>query len=136
MGNVLVPLNGIRNQKQFCVRQGSAGVEFHANHLSTTPDWGEAVLFVRYIPTSPMWVAPQMGLKSATKTPEDKDAGSEDGHEDEEVTVNSNHTVTLSKYKKANMDDGFHYFRDEDKLLWVKFFENQEKILKTYLKSA
>jgi len=135
VGNVLIPLNGIRDQKQFRIRQvGDHGfTEFHAKHLSTTQDWGEAVSFLRYIPTSPMWVAPQMALKSATGIDMEK-AGDE--HGDANNTVSNNNLETLAKYRKAIIDDGFNYFRDEDKLWWVKFFENQEEILNTYLQPA
>src|SRR5450759_4861118 len=58
----LMTLNGIQDQKQFRIRQvigedGFPKTEFHAKHLSSTKDWGEPVQFLRYIPTSPMWVA-------------------------------------------------------------------------------
>ena len=89
------------------MRQVGESTEFHAKLLSTTEDWGEAVSFVRYIPTSTMWVAPQMALKSASKTVEDAHSGEDD---DAEGTTNTNHSATLAKYKKAIMDNGFHYF--------------------------
>lgn len=135
LGNVLVTLNGIREQKQFRIRQvigddGFKQTEFHAKHLSTTADWGESVNFLRYIPSSAMWVAPQMALKS-TGGKEYKGAESE-----EEEDVIQNHSRVLAKYRKAIIDQGFNYFRDEDKLWWIKFFEKQEEILQTHLESA
>jgi hypothetical protein len=142
-GNVLVPLNGIRDHKQFRIKQvvgvdGFAKTEFHAKHLSTTQDWGEAVEFVRYIPTSSMWVAPQMALKSASgnvgreekETTEDKETRSDD---EEEGTRD---TIVLGNYRKAIIDQGFNYFGDKDKLWWIKFFEKQEEILRTHLDST
>ena len=141
LGKVLVTLNGIRDQKQFRIRQvigedGFAKTEFHAKHLSTTKEWGEPVEFLRYIPTSPMWVASQTALKSVSGSggqTKDQFAGSDD----EDVTcTETNNSKVLAKYRKAIIDQGFNYFRDEDKLWWIKFFENQEDILKNHLEPA
>ncbi len=136
-GNVLLTLNGIRDQKQFRIKQipGADGFPqtiLHAKHLSSTADWGEAVPFVRYIPTSSMWVAPQMPLKVAGGSGP-KEVRSDD--EAEDITEEFNSRV-LAKYRKAIIDQGFNYFSDEDKLWWVKFFEKQQEILTTYLEPA
>jgi len=50
-GKVLLTLNGIRDQKQFRIRQvigddGFPKTEFHAKHLSSTEDWGDSVEFL------------------------------------------------------------------------------------------
>ena len=86
-GNVLETLNGIRDQKQFRIREvigpdGFPIVEFHAKHLSTTHDWGESVPFLRYVPTSSMWVAPQMALKCVGRK-----YGKEEENDPEMMTV-------------------------------------------------
>src|SRR5450759_2709159 len=146
LGTVLVALNGIRNQKQFRIRQvvgkdGFPKTEFQAKHLSSSKDWGESVNFLRYIPTSPMWVAPQMALKSTGgnnngKQGKDIEPGSDD---DEPATCNipeSTDLKVLKKYCKAIIDKGFTYFRDQDKLWWIKFFEKQEEILRNHLEPA
>src|SRR5450759_3233498 len=142
VGNVLIPLNGIREQKQFRIKQvvgddGFNRTEFRAKHLSTTKDWGESVPFLRYIPTSPMWVAPQMALKSTSgnggQHDEEKEGGSQDEEEDPDVQKQDNNSKILAKYRKAIIDQGFNYFRDEDKLWWMRFFEKQEEILRHHL---
>lgn len=142
-GNVLITLNGIRDQKQFRIKQvvgddGFPHTEFHAKHLSTTPDWGERVEFLRYIPTSPMWVAPQMALKCPSGAiNEDREANEAGSAEEDDVFFQNQANVrVLAKFKKAIVDQGFNYFRDEDKLWWIKFFEKQEEILNTYLQPA
>jgi len=94
--------------------------------LSTTADWGEAVQFLRYIPTSTLWVAPQMALKCTGGVDQVED-------EDDEDAMHNNHTVVLGKYRRAIMDQGFNYFGDLDKLWWLNFFEKQEELLQTYL---
>src|SRR5450759_1250929 len=137
-GNVLITLNSIREQKQFWIRRvlgddGFIKTEFHAKHLSTTKDWGELVPFLRYIPTSPMWIAPQMALKAASDKAGQQAAGSEDEEEDADVQKQNNDSKILAKYRKAIIDQGFNYFRDEDKLWWIRFFENQEEILRHHL---
>ena len=84
--------------------------------------------FLRYIPTSPMWVASQMALKSAggsgrEKQDEDKFARSDKEEDATWNTLQSNDSKVLGKYRKAIIDQGFNYFQDEDKLWWIKFFE-------------
>lgn len=106
--------------------------EFHAKHLSTTRDWGEVVQFLRYIPTVPMWVAPQMALKS---TSGNNQHGEESEDEEDPLQPNMS-SKALSRYRKAIMDQGFTYFRDEDKLWWIEFFEKQEDIVRHHLEPA
>ena len=135
-GNVLETLYGIREQKQFRIKEvvgpdGFTKTEFHAKHLSTTEDWGEVVPFLRYIPTSPMWVASQMALKCA---------GGKSGKEEENDPWNDEgdnvvQSRVLEKYQKA-IAEGYTYFSDQDILWWREFFRKQEDILLHQLEPA
>jgi len=140
-GSVLLPLNGIRDQKQFRIKQvigedGVNDIQFHAKHLSSTKDWGESVRLVRYIPMATMWTAPQMALKSASGSGCEQHMDKELVGEHENDETLNNHVIVLAKYRKAIIDQGFTYFGDADKLWWIKFFEKQEEILQTYLEPA
>ena len=134
--NVLETLYGIREQKQFRIREvvgpdGFTKAKFHAKHLSTTEDWGESVPFLRYIPTSPMWVASQMALKCAGGK-SGKEEKNDNGNDDDENAVRSR---VLKKYRKA-IGEGYTYFNDQDILWWIKFFRTQEDILLHHLEPA
>jgi hypothetical protein len=137
-GPVLLNLNGIRDQKQFRIKRalgidGHPKTEFFAKHLSSTADWGTSVDFLRYIPTSTMWVAPQMALKSMSGNGGNDEKEADSDNEDDTTQI---HSRVLSKYQKAIIEQGFHYFGDEDKLWWVKFFGKQEEIIRSYLEPA
>src|SRR5450759_94734 len=84
-----------------------------------------------------MWVAPQMALKSTSRKggqhDEEKEGGSQDEEEDPDVQKQDNNSKILAKYRKAIIDQGFNYFRDEDRLWWMRFFEKQEEILRHHL---
>jgi hypothetical protein len=126
-GRVLEELQLISYQRQFRFKKyvnedGVTGTLFHAKHLSSTREWGEAVDFLQYIPTSPMWVAPQMPLKGAIVG---------DQSTDEEVAM-----ITLEKYRKAIMEEGFNYFNNEEKVWWMNFFEKQKDIIFHHLRAG
>ena len=86
-----------------------------------------------------MWVAPQMALKwtggcNGERQGMEKEAGSDEDEDDAECNVTqSTNSKVLAKYRKAIIDEGFSYFRDQDKLWWIKFFEKQEEILRNHL---
>lgn len=135
-GHVLHPLHGISAQKQFRMKRvdgedGRTITLFHAKHLSTTPSWGEAVDFVRYIPESALWVAPQMALKAVAGVVSDYE--NNDG--EQEIRVLQNHLTVLSKYRKS-IEEGFNYFEDADKLWWLTFFDKQKDVITDHLNSA
>ena len=134
--NVLETLYGIREQKQFRIKEvvgpdGFTKTEFHAKHLSTTEDWGKVVPFLRYIPTSPMWVASQMALKCA-RGKSGKEEENDPWNDEGDNVVQSR---VLEKYQKA-IAEGYTYFSDQDILWWREFFRKQEDILLHQLEPA
>lgn len=138
-GFVLRPLHGISAQKQFRMKRvdkedGETETMFHAKHLSTTLSWGEPVDFVRYIPSSRMWVAPQMALKAAVGVGGDHEEPDHD-NDDDDVRIRQNHLKVLEKYRKA-IEVGFNYFEDEDRLWWLRFFDTQKDVIMNHLDSA
>ena len=83
-----------------------------------------------------------MALKSTGgnnngKHGKDIEEGSDDDEEDATCNIQeSTNSKVLKKYRKAIIDQGFTYFRDHDKLWWIKFFEKQEEILRNHLEPA
>jgi hypothetical protein len=140
-GRVLKDLQQISYQRQFRFKstRGHEGVrktEFHAKHLSSTPDWGSPVEFLNYIPTTQLWVAPQMPLKCANVNETKCGQGEEDDEQDPILAIQAVGTIALEKYHKAILGEGANYFSVEDKMWWLKCFDQQKDILQNHMGTA
>ena len=138
-GDVLLPLNNIRAQRQLRIKQirndtGETQVQFHAKHLSTTPDWGDHVPLVRFIPATRFWIASQMPLKAASGI--SNIGGDNDDGDDPETGFRDPNLVSLQKYRRAILHEGYTFYQPNDRLWWSQFFQNQEEILKNRLKEG